>query len=271
MNTYRMTTAYDGTRYRGWQRQKNTVQTIQWIIEQCLQEILGYRVNISGSGRTDSGVHAFAQEASMVLREKIDVSAVQREMNEKLPQDIRILDLKEAENGFHARKSAVAKCYEYYVDLREKPDVFTRRYCFGFQGMLDIPAMKAAAWYLQGTHDFSSFTDLKDSDDTVRTIQEIAVKKAGDKLILTFYGDGFLYHMVRILTGTLLNVGCGKIGAAQIPAILSAKDRAWSGFPAPAKGLFLKQVYYTQEKLERELEEVRRQKKAVIKMEERIN
>ena len=173
MNTYRMTLAYDGTRYRGWQRQKNTTQTIQWIVEQTLQEILGYRVNISGSGRTDSGVHAFAQEASMVLKDRIDVSLLQSKMNEKLPQDIRVLKVQETRSGFHARKSAVGKCYEYYVDLREKPDVFTRKYCFGFRGEPNIPAMETAAWYLQGKHDFTSFTDLKDSEDTIRTIWEI--------------------------------------------------------------------------------------------------
>lgn len=249
MYTYRFTVSYDGTRYRGWQRQQNTEQTIQGIIERCLSKELGYKVYISGSGRTDSGVHAYAQEVSVVLRQKADKAALLEKLNIELPEDIRILCIQEVEDNFHARKSACGKCYIYYVDLREKADVFTRRYTYHFLKKVDIDRIRKAAGYLQGTHDFSSFTDLKDSDDTIRTIYKINVECDGNVMKLSFYGDGFLYHMVRILTGTLLDVGTGRIGPEQIPAILAAKDRAWSGFPAPARGLFLKKVYYKPEEM----------------------
>ena len=244
MYTYRMRIAYDGTRYRGWQRQKNTDQTIQMIMEKELSHLCGCKVRISGSGRTDSGVHAFGQEASFRVKQKLESEAVWKALNEKLPEDIRILAFTEAPEGFHARKSAVGKCYEYYVDLQDKADVFSRRYSYHFPRNIDVDAMRAAAKYLEGIHDFSSFTDGKDIDDTVRMIEQIPVQKEEERLILTFYGDGFLYHMVRILTGTLLCVGTGQIAPEKVKDILLAKDRRQAGFPAPAKGLFLKEVYY---------------------------
>lgn len=244
MYTYRMRIAYDGTRYRGWQKQKNTDQTIQMIIEKELSHLCESRVVISGSGRTDSGVHAFGQEASFRVKKELETERVWKELNKKLPDDIRVLAFTEAPEGFHARKSAVGKCYEYYVDLQDKADVFSRRYSYHFPRKIDVAAMREAAEYLKGIHDFSSFTDGKDIDDTVRTIEEIQIQKEKERLILTFYGDGFLYHMVRILTGTLLCVGTGQIAPEKVKEILLSKDRRQAGFPAPAKGLFLKEVYY---------------------------
>ena len=244
MYTYRMRIAYDGTRYRGWQRQKNTDQTIQMIMEKELSRLCGCKVRISGSGRTDSGVHAFGQEASFRVKQKLEPEVVWKALNEGLPEDIRVLAFSEAAEGFHARKSAVGKCYEYYVDLQDKADVFSRRYSYHFPRNIDVDAMRTAAEYLEGIHDFSSFTDGKDVDDTVRTIEKIQIQKEEERLILTFYGDGFLYHMVRILTGTLLCVGTGQIAPETVKDILFAKDRRLAGFPAPAKGLFLKEVYY---------------------------
>lgn len=253
MYTYRMTVSYDGTRYRGWQRQQNTEQTVQFLIERELGRIMGNTVQIQGSGRTDSGVHAFAQEASLKLKHEIDENHVRDELNRHLPEDIRILGLRRTENGFHARKSAYAKCYEYYVELQEKPDVFTRKYTFHFPNKINVDAMREAAEQLRGRYDFTSFTDLADSDDTVRTIYRIEITEMGERLKLSFYGEGFLYHMVRILTGTLLDVGTGKIPVSQIRAIREAKNRKWSGFPAPARGLFLKRVYYSREELEEDM------------------
>ena len=244
MYTYRMRIAYDGTRYRGWQKQKNTNQTIQQIIEQELSHLCGGKVMISGSGRTDSGVHAFGQEASFRVKKKLEIECVWKELNKKLPEDIRVLAFAEAPEGFHARKSAVGKCYEYYIDLQDKADVFSRRYSYHFPRKIDVDGMREAAEFLKGIHDFSSFTDGKNIDDTVRTIEEIQIQKEERRLILTFCGDGFLYHMVRILTGTLLGVGTGQIAPEKVKEILLAKDRRQAGFPAPAKGLFLKEVYY---------------------------
>ena len=244
MYTYRMRIAYDGTRYRGWQKQKNTNQTIQMILEKELSYLCECKVTISGSGRTDSGVHAFGQEASFRVNQKLNLERIWRELNKNLPEDIRVLAFVKAPEGFHARKSAVGKCYEYYVDLQDKADVFSRRYSYHFPRKVNVEAMREAAEYLIGIHDFSSFTDGKGIDDTVRTIEEIQIQKENERLILTFYGDGFLYHMVRILTGTLLCVGTGQIAPEKVKQILLAKDRRQAGFPAPAKGLFLKEVYY---------------------------
>ena len=247
MNTYKITLAYDGTRFRGWQRQQNTKDTVQGIVEEQLTILLGRDIKINGSGRTDSGVHASGQTASFSIRSEIDPGELKIRMNERLPEDIRISDIEKVREHFHARKSAVAKCYEYHIDTRQKPDVFTRKYCFHYPHELNIRDMRTAVLYLKGTHDFSAFTDLKDSDDTVRTIYDIKIEQKEDKITFRFLGSGFLYHMVRILTGTLLNVGSGKISADQIPAILEERDRSWAGFPAPAKGLFLVKVYYDME------------------------
>lgn len=244
MYTYRMRVAYDGTRYRGWQKQKNTDYTIQMVIEKALSQLYGSAIAISGSGRTDSGVHAFGQEVSFRVKKKLDLEDIWKKLNEQLPEDIRVLAFAEAAEGFHARKSAVGKCYEYYIDLRDKADVFSRRYSYHFPRKVDVNAMRKAAESLTGIHDFAGFTDGQELDDTVRTIEEIQIREEDERLIFSFYGDGFLYHMVRILTGTLLCVGTGQIPPEKVKDILLSKDRRQAGFPAPAKGLFLKEVYY---------------------------
>lgn len=167
-----------------------------------------------------------------------------------------MLDISREKRDFHARKSAVGKCYEYQIDLRDKMEVFHRKYRFHFPHPVDIAAMEQAAEYLMGTHDFSAFTDLKEDKDTVRTIYAVGIVYEKDTLTLSWIGDGFLYHMVRILTGTLLDVGIGKIKAEEIPEILKAKDRKKSGFPAPAKGLFLGRVFYTEAELKKAVQKI---------------
>ena len=142
------------------------------------------------------------------------------------------------------------------IDLRDKMEVFHRKYRFHFPHPVDIAAMEKAAEYLMGTHDFSAFTDLKEDKDTVRTIYAVGIVYEKDTLTLSWIGDGFLYHMVRILTGTLLDVGIGKIKAEEIPEILKAKDRKKSGFPAPAKGLFLGRVFYTEAELKKAVQKI---------------
>lgn len=190
MNTYRITVAYDGTAYRGWQRQENTELTVQGILERRISEIAGKKTVVSGSGRTDSGVHALGQECSLYLEQEIDMDSFKKQLNVLLPEDIRVLDISREKRDFHARKSAVGIVYEK------------------------------------------------------------------DTLTLSWIGDGFLYHMVRILTGTLLDVGIGKIKAEEIPEILKAKDRKKSGFPAPAKGLFLGRVFYTEAELKKAVQKI---------------
>lgn len=149
-----------------------------------------------------------------------------------------------AKNGFHARKSAKGKKYEYYIDCREKPDVFSRRYCYHYPEKLDIEAMRDATKYLIGPKNFTSFTDDKECKDPVRKIVNIKIVSSGDKVRITYYGTGFLYHMVRILTGTLLEIGAGKRDASMLPVVIAAEDRSLAGFLAPARGLFLRKVYY---------------------------
>lgn len=244
MRNYKMTIAYDGTKYQGWQRQVNTEFTIQGILEQVIGDYIGYAVEIDGSGRTDGGVHAFGQVANVKLSGKVDELDFQRRLNEALPEDIRIRRVELVKNGFHSRLSAKAKRYEYVIDQREKPDVFTRKYCYHYVKPLNVEAMKRAAGYLIGTHDFGGFTDKKDEKSTVRTIYDIAIIQEGEKIRFSFYGNGFMYHMVRILTGTLLEVGNKEREAESILKIIESKTRAEAGFAAPALGLRLKEVMY---------------------------
>lgn len=244
MRTYKITLSYEGTRYQGWQRQATTDNTIQHILEWTLGRMVGYRVQVDGSGRTDSGVHARGQVASVRLSKLYDVEDLKDALNRSLPEDIRIIRVELARNGFHARKSAKGKKYEYYIDCREKPDVFSRKYCYHYPEVLDIEAMRDAADYLIGIRDFSSFTDNKEILDPIRRMYSIKIVRAGEKVRITYYSSGFMYHMVRILTGTLIEVGAGKRDADEIPAIIEARDRSMAGFLAPARGLFLRNVYY---------------------------
>lgn len=244
MRTYKLIIAYDGTRYQGWQRQGNTDRAIQGLLERVIGEQTGYTVEINGSGRTDAGVHAKGQTASIVLAGQPEDGFFTERVNRFLPEDIRILDARLVKNGFHARKSAVGKVYEYHIDTGEKPDVFTRRYCCHFPGELDLGRMREAAGYLTGTHEFQAYTDKRDENSTRRTIYDIMVSGQGGRVTVVYKGSGFLYHMVRILTGTLLEAGTHQRTAKSVRDALRLKDREQAGFLAPARGLFLKEVWY---------------------------
>ena len=246
MRTYKLTIAYDGTRYQGWQRQVNTDRTIQGILERAISEQAGYPVEIDGSGRTDAGVHASGQTASVVLSGITSESFFTEKINRILPEDIRILEADLVKSGFHARKSAVGKVYEYRIDTGTKPDVFQRRYCFHFPHELDLDIMRRAAEKLKGTHEFAGYTDKKDEKSTKRTIYDIIVSGQGSSVTIRYEGTGFLYHMVRILTGTLLEVGTYQRTVESVAEVLQTKDRGQAGFLAPARGLFLKEVHYDQ-------------------------
>ena len=244
MKNYKLTIAYDGSRYSGWQRQAMTDNTIQYIIERSLGRLVGSRVQVEGSGRTDSGVHARGQVASVKLAKLYDPQELKEALNRYLPEDIRIQKVEIVKNSFHARKSAKGKKYEYYIDCREKPDVFSRRYCYHYPEKLDVTAMREAIPYLVGTKNFISFTDNRECKDPVRRIYNIKIVQSGEKIRITYYGSGFLYHMVRILTGTLIEIGAGQREAAKLPVVIAAEDRDLAGFLAPARGLFLRKVYY---------------------------
>ena len=244
MRTYKLTVAYDGTCYQGWQRQSNTDQTTQGILEQTISGASGYSVEVNGSGRTDAGVHATGQTASVVLHGLTEEIFFTEEINRMLPGDIRILNSELVKNGFHARKSAIGKLYEYRIDTGKKPDVFQRRYCYHFPHALDLEAMRKAAGYLTGTHEYAAYTDKKDEKSTKRTIYDIMVSGQGGSVSIRYNGTGFLYHMVRILTGTLLEAGIHERTPESVLEALQMKERGRSGFLAPARGLFLKEVRY---------------------------
>lgn len=242
-NNYKMTIAYDGGGYKGWQRLTNEPCTVQGTIERALSEIEGSPVKISGSGRTDAGVHAIGQVCHVLLKKNENVGWLREELNRRLPEDIRICRIESVSRSFHSRYSAVSKVYEYRIDQRERADVFTRKYYCHRPGHLNLEAMRRAADHLTGTHDFGSFTDNKEVD-SVRTIFSIDMKEENGKLVLAFCGDGFLYHMVRILAGTLLEAGEGSRTPESILETFHRRDRSLTGFLAPAHGLCLREVNY---------------------------
>lgn len=241
----KMVLEYDGTRYDGWQKQGNTGNTIQAKLEQVLERMTGVPVEVHGSGRTDAGVHASGQTANAHLETRLSAQEIKAYMNQYLPEDIRVLSAEEVQPRFHSRLNAVSKIYTYYVDMAEKTSVFDRRYVYTLGERLDVDAMRAAAGNLCGTHDFKSFSTGKTGrKSTVRTIWDIRIGVEGTKLKIEFFGNGFLYNMVRILTGTLIEVGQGKRSPQSMGQILEARERAQAGFTAPAKGLFLSAVFY---------------------------
>lgn len=242
---FKLTIQYDGSRYDGWQRQGNTDNTIQGKLELVLSRLAGQGVEIHGAGRTDAGVHALGQVASVILPDGFTPEQVKDYCNQYLPEDIGVVDVQAAQERFHARLNAKGKVYRYDIRLGSVPDVFRRRYQYRVEETLDLDAMKRAAARLVGRHDFRSFcANKRYKKSTVREIYSIDIQAEGADLSITYRGDGFLYHMVRILTGTLLEVGLGERRAEEMEDILSALDRTKAGKTAPAQGLTLVQVEY---------------------------
>lgn len=242
---YRMTLQYEGTKYNGWQKQGNTPNTIQQKLEAILQKLDGTEVEVRGSGRTDAGVHAFGQVASFALEHPLPAREVMDYINRYLPRDIAVVALEEADPRFHARLNAKGKTYRYRIHQGAVPDVFGRRYSWPCEDTLDVEAMKAAAAHMVGKQDFQSFCDLKNSKkSTARRVDSIEIYRENTDIVLDFTGEGFLYHMVRIMVGTLADVGAHRILPGQIPGILGAKDRKLAGMLAPACGLMLMEVTY---------------------------
>ena len=239
---------YDGTRYNGWQRQGNTSNTIQEKLETILEQLYGEPVDLNGSGRTDAGVHALRQIANFRIpriMSRYSCQKIQDYFNQYLPQDIRVLAVEQVPERFHARLSASSKLYEYRIDCGEVANVFQRRYLLRVEDKLNLEHMREAADLLTGTHDFKSFCANRHmKKSTVRTIYEIAIEENDGILSIRYHGDGFLYNMVRIITGTLLRVGGGMIAPEEIPDILAAKDRGRAGETAPPQGLRLVKIEY---------------------------
>ena len=245
MRTFKLTLCYDGGRYKGWQKQGNTGNTIQEKLEALLSRLLGQPVEVAGSGRTDAGVHARRQICSFRAETAMSCDELLHSLRQYLPEDIGAIALESADPRFHARLSCVEKSYVYRIWNSDEPNVFERNTLWACPDSLDLPAMERAAALLCGEHDFSAFCANKHmKKSAVRHLRSIDITREGEELRLTFTGDGFLYHMVRILTGTLVEVGRGQRDAREMPEILASRDRSRAGFTAPAKGLTLWEVRY---------------------------
>lgn len=245
MKNYKIVLQYEGTRFQGWQRQESTDNTIQGKLEAILTKMTGKKTEIDGSGRTDSGVHAMGQIANFHIDVQMTPQQIMDYINTYLPEDIGVISIEEVPERFHSRLNAVGKTYVYRVMNTSLPHVFDRKFVYVVPDVLNIQEMKKAASYLLGTHDFKSFTSTKrGKKSTVRTIEKIDIETIGDEVRLTFSGDGFLYHMVRILTGTLLEVGTGIRKAEDIPGVMDSKNRENAGYLVPGKGLCLIEVRY---------------------------
>ena len=245
MRNIRIKITYEGTRYQGWQKQETSDNTIQGKFEKLLSLMCGEEITIQGSGRTDAGVHALGQVANFHTRSTMSTSEMLAYINQYLPEDIAVVEAEEVPERFHSRLNAKGKRYSYRVWNGCIPNVFWRRYVHTVPEELDIQAMKEAAVHLLGEHDFKSFTSTKKGKkSTVRRIDRIGIDKEGDMITFIYEGNGFLYHMVRILTGTLLEVGKGKRTPHSIPDLLLAKNRELAGELVPGKGLVLEEVYY---------------------------
>lgn len=245
MRNFKIILQYEGTRYQGWQRQESTQNTIQGKLERLLSRIAGEPVEIQASGRTDAGVHAYGQTANFHMDTQFSAEALMEQINAYLPEDIGVISIEEVPERFHSRLNAKGKTYRYRVLNSAVPHVFDRRYVYAFPEKLDVEAMRRAACLLCGTHDYRAFTSAKRSrKSTVRTVDAIEIERIGDELRFTFSGNGFLFHMVRILMGTLLEVGTGKREAEEMTLLLENGKREDAGPLVPACGLALMEVRY---------------------------
>lgn len=245
MRNYKLLLSYDGSRYQGWQGQGNTENTIQNKLTLLLQRLTGEEVHLQASGRTDAGVHAQGQVVSFQLEGSYNPAELLEQMRHYLPEDIGALSLEEVPPRFHARLSAVSKRYCYRIWNSAAPDVFGRKYRLSLPERLDLDSMSRAAALLEGTHDFRSFCGLtRFKKSTVRTVYSISVDRQGEVVTLRFHGNGFLNRMVRILSGTLVEVGLGLRNPEEMTQILEARDRAAAAGALPAHGLMLEEVFY---------------------------
>ena len=240
-----LTIAYDGTNYHGWQIQKNAV-TVQQILCEALEKMLGKTFDVTGTSRTDAGVHAREFTCHIDCDDNIPEKAFVRGLNSFLPPDIAVKDCIEVANDFHARYNAKGKTYKYYIYNSNEKDPFKMRYSWQIERKLDVKLMNEFASKLVGTHDFYAFSSSgRTVEDTVRTISECYVTKENDDIVLTVSANGFLYNMVRIIVGTAVEVSDKRIKVEDIPEILSSKKRELAGVTAPPQGLFLEKVHYS--------------------------
>lgn len=236
---------YDGTNYSGWQSQKGRFRTLQETIENIIKEITEEDIELIGCSRTDAGVHAKGFVANFLTNSRIPGDKFKYAINSRLPEDIIILNSDEVDLEFHSRYSCISKRYIYKILNTEWPSPINRYYTYHVQKKLNVLDMNEAARYFQGTHDFSSFKNIGSSVKTsVRTIIESKVYMDDEMICFSITGNGFLYNMVRIITGTLIEVGMGKRKPEDMSVILSAKDRNMAGKSVPPTGLYLDRVFY---------------------------
>ncbi len=234
-----LTVAYDGTVYCGWQYQEGR-PTIEGELNKAIENLTGERVEVIGASRTDAGVHALCNLAVFDTESSIPGEKFCYALNAHLPEDIRVVASAEVTADFHPRKVATRKTYEYRILNRDLPDPVRRLYTYFSYGPIDVTRMQEAAVYLEGEHDFASFcSPATQALTTVRTVYKVEVERVEDEIRIRVCGNGFLYNMVRIIAGTLLEVGRGRLAPEDIPAILEKKDRQAAGPTAPAHGLML--------------------------------
>lgn len=249
-----LTIKYDGSAFHGWQRQPES-RTVQGTLEEALSKFCDQEIKIDGTSRTDAGVHAYGQRASFkgdfgIPTEKIKI-AVNNYLAGGMNQlnhvgDVEIIDAVEMPLDFHARFDSKGKTYRYVINNSKEPDIFRRNYCYFVPEDLDIEKMRTAADFIVGTHDFKSFeaSGSQERETTIRTVKSLEINKLDEDIIIEITGDGFLYNMVRIIVGTLVEVGLGKKKPEELKVIIERKDRTFAGHTAPAAGLYLKEIYY---------------------------
>jgi tRNA pseudouridine38-40 synthase len=244
MKRIKLTVAYDGTNYCGWQVQDNGI-TVEAVLNRHLSELLGEPIRVTGASRTDSGVHAMGNVAVFDTMTRIPPEKISYALNTRLPEDIRIQHSCEVAADFHPRRCVSRKTYEYRILNRTFELPTERLYSYFVHRPLNEQNMQKAAEFLVGEHDFKSFCSAGSQvESTVRTIYSLDVKREGDLIRVCVTGNGFLYNMVRIIVGTLLSVGYGMYPPVHVKEILEARDRGQAGPKAPAWGLFLKEIYF---------------------------
>lgn len=244
MKRIKLTVAYDGTNYCGWQIQPNGI-TVEEVLNRELSALTKTKVTVIGASRTDSGVHARGNVAVFDTDSPIPPDRIAYALNRRMPEDIVVIRSEEVPANWHPRYQNSVKTYEYHILNSKMPDPTKRHTTYFVSYHLDIQKMREAAAYIVGEHDFASFCNIHtDVEDTVRTIYELAIEKNGEEWTIRIRGNGFLYNMVRIIVGTLLRVGRGFYTPEQVKEILEAKDRKSAGVTAPPQGLMLMQIEY---------------------------
>lgn len=247
MRQFILSVSYDGTRYRGWQKQHNTSNTIQAKLSQVIERAFSQPIDLQGASRTDSGVHAIDQKATFQLDTILSCDEIRGTINQYLPEDIAVLHCEEVPLSFHVRHKAIDKTYRYAIWESDKPDVFCRAYEWTVAGPLDVELMEQALQVLKGKHDFKGFTVGTATKKTIRTITQVGIRvtpsEQGRRIELSFIGDGFLHHMIRLIVGSLVAIGRGETEADRLSAVLNSGNRSLA-ILAPPQGLCLMEVRY---------------------------